>query len=775
MSLDPRAGKRARMLAFLMATTSFYPLGAKAQDTAQAVTLPVIEVSTPLTTFYTQPTGQTETTIPRENILTNTKAFSTWEALRYSPGVSLKQGNGARDVGISIRGSNARNGFGIRNIQILEDGFPVTQPDGLSRGDLIDLHAYNGIDVYRGPSSAMFGNYATGGAVNFRLRSGAEINGVDVATEAGSFGYLNNYMAYGSHGENWDSSVFFGNVIGNGPTNHNLFNTQTLNFLISYNPTPNDRFVVKGINNTLYNDLSFRLSLNQFYQNPYQTNCYAAASSPTGCATQNFFVNGFNGMQVPLTAFQSGAKREDRRSILGLRWEHDLDNNTLWRVQAVVDDKRINQPTGTTSAIGGEPAFNFISDIRSNGKLFGFDATHFVGVFANTESQTSWSFFVKPGGNANLGSLSSVSPSKQTNMGLRGREEVKLTDTLTAVAGLGVEYTKLQGSNLAYSYPATNLDPTKGPITISGVPTTTNTLADNSYYNIAPEGALLWRPSPEWQVRGRVATGYGTPIASNLFVLPDGSLGNNTQLKTQKNLGFDLGATFTPWINVFVDVTAFYEFFSNELVSQVAIASNGVQRTFTFNAPKSEHRGVEVAGEWQFFPGWKFRAVYTYLNQIYTDYVESLGFAPVGGTARLASFNRAGNWIPGVVPNSLTLRLGYDVPEGPLKGLGAFVEYFLNDAYYIDNGNFLKVPGYQIVNLNFHYESELTNSFFHKVGGFFEIRNIASANYIAGANNITNTLNAQGVQNGAAVLANSTGSIYAGFPRTFVGGLKFTF
>ena len=50
-------------------------------------------------------------------------------------------------MGISIRGSNARNGFGIRNIVILEDGFPVTQPDGLSRSDLIDPHAYSGIDV----------------------------------------------------------------------------------------------------------------------------------------------------------------------------------------------------------------------------------------------------------------------------------------------------------------------------------------------------------------------------------------------------------------------------------------------------------------------------------------------------------------------------------------------------------------------------------------------------------------------------------------------------
>ena len=33
------------------------------------------------------------------------------DVLRETPGISIKQGNGPRDMGISIRGSNARNGF----------------------------------------------------------------------------------------------------------------------------------------------------------------------------------------------------------------------------------------------------------------------------------------------------------------------------------------------------------------------------------------------------------------------------------------------------------------------------------------------------------------------------------------------------------------------------------------------------------------------------------------------------------------------------------------
>jgi hypothetical protein len=56
------------------------------------------------------PAGQTATTIDRSQF-DNRPSFSVSDVLRDSPGISVKQGNGPRDFGISIRGSNARNGF----------------------------------------------------------------------------------------------------------------------------------------------------------------------------------------------------------------------------------------------------------------------------------------------------------------------------------------------------------------------------------------------------------------------------------------------------------------------------------------------------------------------------------------------------------------------------------------------------------------------------------------------------------------------------------------
>jgi iron complex outermembrane receptor protein len=59
---------------------------------------------------------------------------------------------------------------------------------------------------------------------------------------------------------------------------------------------------------------------------------------------------------------------------------------------------------------------------------------------------------------------------------------------------------------------------------------------------------------------------------------------------------------------------------------------------------------------------------------------------------------------------------------------------------------------------------------------FFDVQNLANRTYVASAGNLTNSLNiTTGQQNGASVLENSTGSIYAGTPRASYGGVRVRF
>lgn len=651
------------------------------------------------------PAGQTSTTVDRSRF-DNRPSFSVGDVLSDSPGISVKQGNGPRDIGISIRGSNARNGFGIRNLVIFEDGFPVTQPDGLSRSDLIDPRAYGAIDVIRGPSSALYGNYATGGALNFRTRPGGSIDGVEYGVDGGSFGYLSNYLAAGKKVGNFVGSLFASDVRGDGFIQNSWFNTQTVNFLGTLQATPDDRLTVKFINNDLSTRLPVRLSLNQYYQNPFQVGCDAAGVA--GCGSQPLFNNGFNGPKSSVTAVQAGFGRDDRRTIVGGRWEHDFDNTTTWRTQFVFDDRDINQPTGSTSAIGDFPSYNYMTDVTKRGEIFGMDSTTFVGGWYNTLVASSDTRNVMPGGNATLGLLQANTFSDTSDYGGRAREELKLNPNLTAVAGIGWETTRLKGINTVYQYNTFNV-----PIATIPPPTT----ADLQFQNTAPELALLYKVNSEWLFRARAATGYGTPQVTNLFVLPSGAFGNNTQLQTQKNLGYDLGFDWTPNNALKLSMTGFYEFFRNELVTQ-ATQVGAPNLSYTFNAPRSEHRGVELAADWKFYPGWRFTAAYTYLDEVYTEYTENI----INGA--VFSFNRAGNKIPGIAPNELTTRLGYDEMSGRFAGLGAFVEVQWKDSFYMDNANLLKAPGYELVNLNVHYKTDLGSDYFRALSLYLEVRNV---------------------------------------------------
>lgn len=154
--------------------------------------------------------------------------------------------------------------------------------------------------------------------------------------------------------------------------------------------------------------------------------------------------------------------------------------------------------------------------------------------------------------------------------------------------------------------------------------------ANRNCLNMAPAAWHAYQMTPEWRLRGRVATGYGTPNLSQLFVTSAGVPGNNTQLQSQTNLGYDVGVDWTPNRATKVIVTGFYELFNNEFITQSPGAG---LMNFTFNVPHSTHRGVEVAVDWRPLPGWQYLMAYIYDNQYYTEYVQN----PGPGAAKLAA------------------------------------------------------------------------------------------------------------------------------------------
>lgn len=703
----------------------------------------------------TKVTGQTVTTID-DHAFRNTPAVTIADIVRLSPGVAVIQGNGPRDVGVSIRGSNARNAFGARNIQVFEDDFPVTQPDGLARFDLTDPHAYGAVDVVRGPSSARYGNYAIGGAVNFRTRRGRDIDGAEFGLDGGGDGYANLYGTIGHAGRTYEYALFGSFVRANGATGHSHYETGTINALATYALSDRDRVTAKIIYNEGEFQLSTRLSFNQYLANPYQQGCRAAASAAPGCGTIAVLVNGVNGARIAQTATEGDLARNDRRTIVGTRYEHDFGPDTTWRTQATFDSRVVNQPTSANPFKGTLDSYNVTSDVTNRSRLFGMDAVSFAGVFYNYLDNQSYTFNKTPAGRNGFGALGQTVFGDVRNLGARAREELTLSHDLQLIAGIGAERSILDVRQTGYTYPL-NMSPV-----LTLIP------ALRRFFNVAPEAALFWQATGAVRLHARLGTGYGIPQAGNLFVTSAGVPGNNTQLRTQRNRGVDLGAELAIGDTFHAEITGYYEWFRNEQVSQSA----GVNLlAYTTNAPRSVHRGVEIGANWRplpaLLPGAHFDASYSYNDQRYTGFVERL----TSGAAS-AAFDRDGNRIPGVIPTFANGRIGYDQPAGPLAGLGGFVELTYRASYFIDNGNLLKIPGDTLANLNIHYDPPKGTGW-SRLSVFASVQNLFDKTYIGSASIIPDSLSAaSGLQNPRAVLLTTTGSIYAGVPRTVYAGVK---
>jgi iron complex outermembrane receptor protein len=713
-----------------------------------AKTLGAIEVAAEREAISPRSSGQTVTTIGREETK-DSVGFSITEVLQSSPGVTARQGNGPRDVNISIRGSGARQTFAFRNLKAYDDGFPFTEPDGLSRTDIIDPHAYGDIDVVRGPSSALYNNYATGGAINFHTRRGRDINGIEAATDFGSFGYQNYYTNIGGTNDtgSLEYSLFGSHVRGNGFIDNSGYNTTTENFLINYAPDTLNKFSFKFINNDLVSKVPSRLTLNQFKANPFDAGLVS--------------INGQN-----RTAEQANQNREDRRTIVGLRWERQVDDATLLTTRGQYSLRDINQQFAT---VGDSqiPSFDFDTGITREGHLLGLPVKHHAGFFYNyleTEGVTVNNFRQTSASSVIIGQRGQVTAETRgnhSNIGFRAREEVEL-GKVTAVVGASIEHSNIQAT-------------VQNGLTSSIQPSPIN--VNNQFVNGAAEAGLTWHANDQWNLRTRVGSGYGIPGIGQLTTGRNGLPGNNINLQPQENVNVDLGFDWFPTDKLSIGVTGFYEFFTNEFISQSPGAGLS---NFTDNIPESQHRGFEVELDWRFRPDWRFKAAYTLNDQIYINYTESLARpGAAAGTAPLL-FDRSGNKIPGVEPHFVNARLSYDSSKGPLNGFGGFLEFNWLDDYFINNANSLQSPGFNIFNANLHYDKKVSGSFVRGFSLFFEVQNIFDDTYVTSANVIsTQLINSGGVvrEQNAAELANNQNSaaFFAGAPRSFFGGIRLKF
>ncbi|EMR02217.1 TonB-dependent receptor family protein [Cesiribacter andamanensis] len=109
-------------------------------------------------------------------------------ALNELPGVRLEE-RAPGSYRLNIRGSSLRSPFGVRNVKVYWNNLPLTEANGTTPLNLLDVALYRQVEVVRGPAASYYGA-GTGGVLNISSleRSGLQ-SGPEAELAAGSWGY----------------------------------------------------------------------------------------------------------------------------------------------------------------------------------------------------------------------------------------------------------------------------------------------------------------------------------------------------------------------------------------------------------------------------------------------------------------------------------------------------------------------------------------------------------------------------------------------------------
>lgn len=144
---------------------------------------------------------------------------SMQQALNSVPGVRMDHSHG-EDSKIAIRGEGVRSPWGNRSIKIYVNEIPLTETDGTSRIEALDVSDLGKAEIIKGPASSLYGG-GVGGVIKFQLeRAPYQEQSVEASAMVGQYGLNRQTLTYRSGGEKMNSYVSVGRQHTNGYREH---------------------------------------------------------------------------------------------------------------------------------------------------------------------------------------------------------------------------------------------------------------------------------------------------------------------------------------------------------------------------------------------------------------------------------------------------------------------------------------------------------------------------------------------------------------------------
>jgi len=593
-----------------------------------------------------------------------TSKISLQPVLNTIPGVKMDQSN-LSDARISIRGGGIRSNFGIRNIKIYVNEIPITEADGFTRIEGLDVATLGRAEVIKGPASSIYG-MGTGGVINFQTERAPYGNtSFELSNTVGSFGLRRNAATYRTGSDKFNASITFGDRNHNGFREHN--NDDRNFFTGSFQIYPNEKQTI-----------SLLLSRSkQRTQLPGDLTAAQVAENPRQAARSNVVQDARRDQEWTRFGIAHDYKFSDKienvSSVFG--FFYNMDHPLPFAI--------IRQPY---QSFGGRTRFTFKPDMKSFKTKFMFGGEFLNGI---TDSKR----FVNNQGEE--GEIIFNQERDITQLSIFYQSETELTEQTTLTFGLSFNDVEFDIRDFMNS-------------DFNGV--------KNFDSELMPRVGLTHVFNDKLALRASFSQGFSPPTTSELDG-PEGRI--NEDLEAEKATNFEIGARGSILnSNLRYDVA----FFSLQTDDQLIPREVGPENTIFVNAGETSKNGVELGLNYALErPGRLFNSIRPFISYTFSDF-DFDEFAIRNQQGEVVE-DFSGNDLTGIAPHNLST--GVDIRTR--FGLYSYSTLFFNDRFPINDENTVFNPSYTILNTKIGIQRPVLNSF--KIDFHVGINNISDSQY----------------------------------------------
>jgi iron complex outermembrane receptor protein len=604
------------------------------------------------------------------------------ESVGRVPGLVVQnRQNYAQDLQVSSRGFGARASFGVRGVRLMQDGIPLTMPDGQGQTGLFDLDSARRIEVLRGPFSALYGN-SSGGVVQLFTDPGPAAPTLRAAGYAGSFG-------------TWKLGAGFGGRFGALQANGDL-----------------SRFETDG-----YRDHSWARRDIANARLGYAIDDASTLTFIANALDQPDTLDplGLTRAQVEADPRQAGTGAiafDTRKSIRhmqgGLAYERQLSAADTIRASGYLGDRQITQYLAFTGA--APTSSGGVVDLDR-----GFGGASLQWTRATALAGTPFKFTL----GVDYDRMSENRRGYVNDFGTAGalrRNEDDVVydfDQYAIFEWSFAERWKLSGGlrHSSVRFSSTDLYIT---------PVNPDDSGSVDYSRTSPVAGILYELTDAVNVYAAAGGGFETPTFAELAYRPDGQPGLNFGLQAATSVNYEVGVKALVGERSRVSVAVFLSETKNDIVNGPQIAPG--RNTFV-NAGETRRYGVELGAEGEFGRGFTGAFAATWLNAEFVSYVTTAGQ------------NLAGKKLPGVPAYSVYGELAWrHAPSGFLTA----IEARWVAKVYADDANSDAAESYAIANWRGGFEQRVGRWRFAE---FVRVDNLFDAKYVGSV--IVNAANGQ--------------------------------